>query len=466
MTVYEPVANEQALIVAALPVQGRSRHSRRAGFYVQLLLLDIAALLIGPLIATVLLGQMHQLSLGYFPTLAVLAAYLFTSANSGCYSIAALRRASESVRLALSALMPAAMLVVIVAFLVKSSSDISRMSFVLGIAIGATLLVVGRVALQRYALRAMQGRLLDELVIIDERPLAGWTDKHVVVDTRLIGIRADLADPAMLDRFGHLAAGFDRIVIDCVPERRHLWAMMLKGANVDGMVLIDERDRFGAIGIDNSYGRTGLLVSRKPLSMHKRLRKRIFDLALTVPLILLIAPLMILTAIAIKLDSPGPVLFRQDRIGRGNRLFKVLKFRSMRVQGSDNAGTRSTSRDDDRITRVGRFIRSTSIDELPQLLNVLIGDMSLVGPRPHPLGSLAEGRLFWHIDETYWHRHQLKPGITGLAQVRGFRGATLELSDLTNRLQADMEYIQGWGMWRDVSILLNTIRVVVHPNAF
>ncbi|WP_097063401.1 sugar transferase [Sphingomonas guangdongensis] len=145
---------------------------------------------------------------------------------------------------------------------------------------------------------------------------------------------------------------------------------------------------------------------------------------------------------------------------------KVLKFRSMRAESSDATGTRSASRDDDRITRVGRIIRKTSIDELPQLFNVLLGDMSLVGPRPHALGSLAGDQLFWQVDETYWLRHQLKPGITGLAQVRGHRGATLERVDLVARLQSDMEYIHRWDIWRDIVILANTLKVVLHRNAF
>lgn len=176
--------------------------------------------------------------------------------------------------------------------------------------------------------------------------------------------------------------------------------------------------------------------------------------------------MLALVALVIKLESPGPVFFRQNRVGRGNRLFQVLKFRSMRTDLCDADDNRSASRDDDRITRFGRIIRATGVDELPQLLNVLMGDMSLVGPRPHALGSLAGNRLFWQVDETYWLRHQLKPGITGLAQVRGYRGATVEATDLTDRLQSDMEYIQGWDIWRDVAILVNTLRVVAHKNAF
>jgi len=177
-------------------------------------------------------------------------------------------------------------------------------------------------------------------------------------------------------------------------------------------------------------------------------------------------PLMGLVALAIRIDSPGPILFAQSRVGRGNRLFKMYKFRSMFVDRSDRDGERSTGRDDDRVTRVGRLIRATSLDELPQLFNVLSGAMSIVGPRPHALGSRAEDRLFWDIDPSYWHRHAVKPGLTGLAQVRGYRGATERQEDLKNRLQADLEYLSGWTIWRDIKIIAATFRVLVHRNAF
>jgi lipopolysaccharide/colanic/teichoic acid biosynthesis glycosyltransferase len=147
-------------------------------------------------------------------------------------------------------------------------------------------------------------------------------------------------------------------------------------------------------------------------------------------------------------------------------MFKMMKFRSMRSEASDGGGTRSTGRSDDRITAVGRFIRRTSIDELPQLFNVLWGHMSIVGPRPHALGSRAEDLLFWEIDRRYWHRHAAKPGLTGLAQVRGFRGATNHRDDLTNRLDADLEYLNNWSLWKDIKIAIMTLKVVVHNNAY
>ena len=173
-----------------------------------------------------------------------------------------------------------------------------------------------------------------------------------------------------------------------------------------------------------------------------------------------------LIALAIKLDSPGPVFFRQPRIGRQNRVFNVLKFRSMHVNQLDQGGRTSTSRGDPRVTRVGRFIRASSIDELPQLLNVLFGDMSVVGPRPHAVYSTAEQKLFWEIDSRYWHRHACKPGITGLAQVKGLRGATEVESDLTNRVSADLDYMANWTFTGDILIILRTFAVIFHRNAY
>jgi len=182
--------------------------------------------------------------------------------------------------------------------------------------------------------------------------------------------------------------------------------------------------------------------------------------------LLVLLPLFIAVAIAIRLESPGPILFRQQRIGRDNALFMMFKFRSMYTDRTDATANVLTSRNDNPFTRVGQFIRRNSIDELPQLLNVLRGEMSMVGPRPHALSAKAAERLYWEIDQRYRHRHTVKPGVTGLAQVRGFRGATVETSDLTNRLASDLEYVQDWSMRKDLWILFRTIFVIRHENAF
>jgi polysaccharide biosynthesis protein PslA len=138
----------------------------------------------------------------------------------------------------------------------------------------------------------------------------------------------------------------------------------------------------------------------------------------------------------------------------------------MRQEACDADGRQSTQREDARISRFGSFIRRTSIDEIPQLFNVVKGEMSIVGPRPHALGSTAGNQLFWEISSKYWERHSLKPGITGLAQVRGYRGATETREDLTMRLQCDLEYLENWSVWRDFAIVSATLAVLIHPNAY
>jgi lipopolysaccharide/colanic/teichoic acid biosynthesis glycosyltransferase len=241
---------------------------------------------------------------------------------------------------------------------------------------------------------------------------------------------------------------------------------MLKGTELDVEILTPELDKMGVLAIGRFGRTTTALVSRGPLGLRDQALKRIFDVLVASAGLLLLAPVLALIAIAIKLESPGPILFRQPRVGLSNRAFTMYKFRSMRAEETDQHGRQHTLRNDPRVTRLGAFLRKTSLDELPQLLNVLQGTMSIVGPRPHATGSLAGKSLFWEVDDRYWHRHAVKPGMTGLAQVRGHRGSTFEESDLSHRLQSDLEYLTGWSIWRDLGILLSTSRVLVHRRAF
>jgi lipopolysaccharide/colanic/teichoic acid biosynthesis glycosyltransferase len=244
--------------------------------------------------------------------------------------------------------------------------------------------------------------------------------------------------------------------------------MALKGSGVQGEVLSDYMREIGALGVvhRDEIGITTLLVSTGPLGLRNRAMKRLLDTSVSLLALIVVLPLLLTAVLAIKLEDGGPILFRQNRVGRRNQLFAIYKLRTMKVERTDGDGKRSASKDDDRITRIGRFLRRTSIDELPQLFNVLKGDMSLVGPRPHAIGSLAGDKLFWEVDQRYWQRHSLRPGLTGLAQVRGFRGATDREADLTSRLQADLEYLTGWTLWRDIGILAATAKVLVHDRAF
>ena len=184
-------------------------------------------------------------------------------------------------------------------------------------------------------------------------------------------------------------------------------------------------------------------------------------------ILLLILPVLLMVAAAVAISSPGPIFFRQRRIGLNGSSFTLLKFRTMYQEQSDTNGEQLTRRNDPRITRIGSFLRRTSLDELPQLINVLRGDMSLVGPRPLPLQMRVDDRLNYEIVAEYAFRHRVKPGITGLAQVKGHRGPVGSADALKSRIACDLYYIDHWSLWLDLKILAMTSAVcVLGKNAF
>src|ERR1700722_610500 len=186
--------------------------------------------------------------------------------------------------------------------------------------------------------------------------------------------------------------------------------------------------------------------------------KRLFDVMVAGAALLFFAPLFAAIAIAIKANSPGPVLFTQYRYGYRNHRFRIYKFRTMHTHLADRSGVRQTTDGDPRVTAIGRLLRSTSLDELPQLINVIKGDMSLVGPRPHVPGMLAASLPYEHLVPYYFVRHVVRPGVTGLAQVSGYRGSTTEARSAIGRISCDLEYIEKWSLWLDVWIILRTVR--------
>lgn len=210
-----------------------------------------------------------------------------------------------------------------------------------------------------------------------------------------------------------------------------------------------------------------VVVTQRPLAGKHAACKALFDVAAAAILLLVLAPAFCLIILAIRLDSPGPIFFRQQRFGLNQRLFNILKFRTMRHEMADLLADRQTSVDDDRVTRVGRWLRRTSLDELPQLINVITRDMSLVGPRPHAPGTRAGTRPLDHVTQDYRLRHQVKPGMTGLAQVNGCRGAISNEDQLLRRTEYDLSYINQWSFGLDLKILLLTlIRGFIAKNAY
>lgn len=185
--------------------------------------------------------------------------------------------------------------------------------------------------------------------------------------------------------------------------------------------------------------------------------KRLVDIVGALGGLVVLAPLLIVTSLLIKLDSPGPVFFRQIRTGRDGVPFEILKFRSMRSDACDRSGVAQTTSGDQRVTSIGRVLRRTNIDELPQLINVLRGDMSLVGPRPHVPGMLAAGRRYEDLVPGYGRRHRMRPGITGLAQSEGWRGPTTDARPAIMRVMCDFAYIRDFSLWLDFRIMVRTV---------
>lgn len=448
------------------PASAAAQRNARLWLCLLMLIADMAALTTGFALG-LRVADVPWLATGVWQPLAGgLIVYAVLAFHNQAYNPRCLTGMSLSCRSAVMALAGTLLIFFLVLFSLKATAQISRLGISTGIICSGTLLILQRLMIVQAVRRNFAHGLFAQLLIIDEAVAPDDVRGMVIVDAAAIGLKADLDDPYMLHRLGTLLRDYDRVVISCPAERKADWAQMLKGANILGEIIVPELDPMAPLAVQTYRGVSTLVVSRGPLNLANRAKKRFLDIVLTVPVLIILSPLMAAVALAIKLDSPGPVFFRQERIGRGNMLFHILKFRSMRVEQCDAAGATSTQRQDDRITRVGAFIRKTSIDELPQLINVLLGEMSLVGPRPHALGSTAEEQLFWQVDRQYWHRHALKPGITGLAQIRGFRGATETRRDILNRVEADLEYLHGWSLMRDIAILIGTVNVLVHRNAY
>jgi putative colanic acid biosynthesis UDP-glucose lipid carrier transferase len=204
-------------------------------------------------------------------------------------------------------------------------------------------------------------------------------------------------------------------------------------------------------------------LHRGPLDGFERGVKRCIDILSALAGLFLLSPLLAVTAVLIKLDSPGPIFFRQRRCGFNGRQFQILKFRTMSTL-EDGPTVHQAAQSDSRVTRLGKWLRRTSIDELPQLLNILDGSMSLIGPRPH---ALAHDDHFDKVVSNYAFRHHVKPGLTGWAQVHGYRGATPNVADIQRRVEYDLWYIDNWSLRLDCLIIIRTfLEIIRSRNAY
>lgn len=213
--------------------------------------------------------------------------------------------------------------------------------------------------------------------------------------------------------------------------------------------------------INNGWGASNStdvkLPSTNKIKVNHLIAKRVVDAFIAFTALVFLMPFLLVVAALIKIDSKGPALFSQRRWGKDGKIILVYKFRSMRTDLCDATGVQQTTKSDPRVTRFGAILRRTNIDELPQLWNVLVGDMSIVGPRCHPIGMLAAGMPYESLVPSYHDRHIMRPGLTGLAQVRGLRGPTDRPSKAKARIACDLYYVDNFSIWLDFKILASTI---------
>ncbi|MFS0774409.1 sugar transferase [Sphingomonas sp. 1P08PE] len=466
----QPVASKFVRPVedeAFAPLLVRDRKVSRFRCYLLLAFSDALAISLSFCTANFLvsLAAPAPIEHGFLMLGVILPLFAIQAGTNGTYGAATLDNAHLGASRAARALMIAGGIVLLIAYMLKASGELSRGVFAIGFAASFLLLILARMLLKPH-IAHMLGGTAHTTIVIRDRVNYNTHGAEIVLDADDIGFNPTTNDPHAYHNLANITACSDRLVVACDLNRARDWAPVLRTLAVDGEILTDVRDEVSAIGMREFGERHTLVINYGPMTLSSRAIKRAFDMVFsTVALFVLTLPLLAVM-IAIRWESSGPVFFRQERIGRGNRIFRIFKFRSMYHHTADVHAERLTQVNDSRVTRVGNFIRRTSIDELPQLINVLKGEMSIVGPRPHALAAKAANLLYWDVDARYRQRHAIKPGMTGLAQVRGFRGNTHQIEDLTNRLQADLEYVANWSLRNDIAIIVQTMKVMLHTNAY
>jgi Undecaprenyl-phosphate glucose phosphotransferase len=379
------------------------------------------------------------------------------------------------------------LLVIAFIFLFKLSDSFSRVWTLGWLVIGSAFLVFYRIAVRSLIIQwTVAGRLKRRTVLVGGGPDAEQLIENITStatnDIELLGLfddRADKRSPELVancPKLGKVAdlvefARLTRIdlVIVSLPVSaetrvlhmlKQLWVLPVDIRLSAHMSKLKFKSR--------AYSYLGEVpvfdMADKPISDWNIVAKWLFDMVVAAVALVAFSPIMLITAIAIKLESKGPVFFKQKRHGFNNELINVFKFRSMYTAMSDEKATKLVTKDDPRVTKVGRFIRKTSIDELPQFLNVLRGELSICGPRPHALQAKADDRLYHDAVDGYFARHRVKPGITGWAQINGWRGETDTVDKIMQRVNHDLYYIENWSIFLDLYILLMTPISLVSKN--
>ena len=298
----------------------------------------------------------------------------------------------------------------------------------------------------------------------DRSDALGPASGATVPDATILGRLDDLVARSQRERIDAIVLAMPLSDIDRIMRLRAALRTVLADIYMGSEVLdlacpTGQMDRLGPNPV--------VKIARQPLTGWQALQKAALDRVLATVLLVAVAPVLALIALAIRLDSPGPILFRQPRLGFKSAMFSMLKFRTMYHHMADMNADQQTTRNDRRITRVGHILRQLSLDELPQLINVLRGEMSLIGPRPHAPNTKADGQLFHDVVADYALRHRVKPGMTGWAQVNGWRGETRTREQIEQRVAHDLHYIENWSMLFDIKIIVLTVlREVNSKTAF
>lgn len=368
-------------------------------------------------------------------------------------------------------------------------SDFSRGFALYFIGFSMMMLFLSRIAFRRLIWKLMDRGVVGQRVAIyaDSAKGADRVAKLLEIERlphlRIIGYADDRRQTKPEERDLSYLGGFEALlqlarsgqldqVILALPQirqdRLEYIADTLSAASIDLCVLPRETLELKTGYRVNFLGSLPVFaIWQQPIRDVDGVVKEILDRGLAVVAVILLSPILLLTCLAIRLESKGPILFRQKRFGFNNNEISVLKFRSMYIDRQDTSGAERTQKNDPRVTRVGRFIRRTSIDELPQLFNVLKGDMSLVGPRPHATMMRVGDKYYFDAVKGYTARHRVKPGITGLAQVRGLRGEIATTERARKRVEYDVYYIENWSPLLDIRIMIETLlKLIWDKNAY
>ena len=410
---------------------------------------------------------------------------------SRCYQMPALRNPLPHVGRMLLAWSSAFGLITVALFFLKVSSEFSRVWLASWYVGGFVLLLASRYVVARLTRRWVRtGRLERRAVIVGggapAEALIREIEQQPYNDIRICGIfddRDDVRSPPVVAGV-HKLGNTDALIE--FARVAHLDLMIVTLPITAEQRVLQMLRKLWVLPIDirlsahtnqlrfrpRAYSYIGsvpmLDLFDRPINDWDKVAKRTFDIVFSLLGIIIFSPIMLATAIAIKIDSPGPIIFKQQRYGFNNEIIKVWKFRSMYADQSDPAARKLVTKGDPRVTRVGRFIRKTSIDELPQFFNALMGTLSLVGPRPHAVSALANNQLYNEVVDGYFARHRVKPGVTGWAQINGWRGETDSEEKILKRTEFDLYYIENWSLAFDLKILLLTpVRLLLNSeNAY